>query len=495
MRLAAPAVVGSVVVLTGGLLLLAPSPALAFMPMIAAAFIYGVWKMPLRYSVFALLFATLTVDIPSDIPAAGYWKSPLYPIGSFLFENLKIPGLHVSPVEVLIVLMVCVVISRMVVDRASNESLFTGVNVLDFSLVGMLATIWALEFWGLARGGDFRQSLWQMRELLWLPVLAGLFCYSLRDPRDYVSLGRLVTVAACIKVGIGLYFLLAIARPQGIVPPHVTSHHDTVLFVATIAMVVSAWAHRPTLGRFALGSVIVGWIFLGLVINNRRIAFVSLFGSLLVLYFLLRGPLKRGITRIGLLLTPVFGLYLAAGANRPYGIFSPAARIMSVIRQKDSSSSMREIEDYNLVATLRGNALFGTGWGHEYNEVSKAIDISDSFGQYRYIAHNSVLWLISIGGYVGFTLMWLPFVAAIFLATRSYRFARTSDERSAASVALAVILSFMVQAWGDMGMQGWSVAFLAAAAIATSGKLALATGAWPERTRLISWVPAMRRAA
>jgi hypothetical protein len=495
MKLGAPAIVASTVVLTGGLLLFAPSPAFAFVPMIAAGFIYALWKMPMRYSVFSLLFTTLTVDIPSDIPAAGYWKSPLYPIGSLLFENLKIPGLHVSPVEVLIVLMVCVIIGRMLVDRASADSPFTGVNVLDYSLVGMLATIWVLEFWGLSHGGDFRQSLWQMRELLWLPVVAGLFCYSLREPKDYQKLGRLIMVAACVKVAIGLYFLLAIARPQGIVPPHVTSHHDTVLFVTTIVMVISAWVHRPTLDRFVLGSVVVGWIFLGLVINNRRLAFVSLFGSLLVLYFLLRGPLKRGITRIALLLTPVFALYLAAGANRAYGIFSPAAKIMSVIRQKDASSSMREIEDYNLIATLRGHALFGTGWGHEYNEVSKAIDISGSFGQYRYIAHNSVLWLISIGGYFGFTLMWLPFVTAIFLATRSYRFARTSDERIAASVALAAILSFLLQAWGDMGMQGWTVAFLGAAAIATSGKLALATGAWPERTRLISWAPAVRRAA
>jgi hypothetical protein len=287
----------------------------------------------------------------------------------------------------------------------------------------------------------------------------------------------------------------AIARPAGIDPPHVTSHHDSVLFVTTIAIVISGWAHRPTLSRFALGSVIVSWIFLGLIINNRRIAFVSLFGSLFVLYFLLRGPLKRALTRAALVLTPVFGLYLAIGANRTSGIFKPAAKIMSVIRQKDTSSSMRDIEDYNLIATLKGHSVFGTGWGHEYTEITKAIDISNAFEQYRYIAHNSVLWLIAIGGYLGFTLMWLPLVVGIFLATRSYHFARTANERSAASVALAVMLSFLIQAWGDMGMQGWSVSFLTAAALAVTGKLAFATGAWPHKARLISWAPALREAA
>jgi hypothetical protein len=487
---------GSVGLATMGLLFLAPSPTWAFMPMAAATFAFVLWKVPIRVSVFTLLFATLTVDIPADIPAAGYWKSPLYPIGSFLFENLKLPGAHVSPMELLIVLLVAVILVRLLTMRsASAEVQFTGCNVLDYTLLSMLATIGVLEFWGLSRGGDFRQSLWQMRELLWLPVLAGLFAYSIRERKDFVTLGKVIIVAACIKVAIGLYFLLAIARPAGITPPHVTSHHDSVLFVTTIAIVISAWVHRPTLMRLAGGGMIVSWIFLGLVINNRRIAFVSLFGSLFVLYLLLRGPLKRELTRAALVLTPIFGFYLAIGANRTSGIFKPAAKIMSVIRQKDTSSSMRDIEDYNLIATLKGHAVLGTGWGHEYTEITKAIDISTAFEQYRYIAHNSVLWLIAIGGYIGFTLMWMPLVVGIFLATRSYRFARTPNERSAASVALAVILSFLIQAWGDMGMQGWSVSFLVAAAIAATGKLAFATGAWPHRARLISWAPRLREAA
>jgi O-antigen ligase/polysaccharide polymerase Wzy-like membrane protein len=495
-RLSASLVAGTVGLATIGLLFLAPSPALAFLPMVATAVAFAIWRAPIRYSVFGLLFATLTVDIPADIPAAGYWKSPLYPIGSFLFENLHVPGAHVSPVELLIVLMMSMIVVRMVTGSSGEgEIRFTGVNVLDYALLGMLATIAALEVWGVARGGDFRQSLWQMRELLWLPVVAALFAHSIRERSDLVTLARVIIVAACIKVAIGLYFLLAVARPAGIDPPHVTSHHDSVLFVTAIAIVVTAWAHRPTLARFVAGSTIVSWIFVGLLINNRRIAFVSLFGSLFVLFFLLRGPLKRTLTRLGLILAPVFVLYLAVGGNRTSGVFKPAAKIMSVITQKDNSSSMRGIEDYNLVATLKGHAVFGTGWGHEYNEVTKAIDISTSFEQYRYIAHNSVLWLIAIGGYAGFTLMWLPFVVSIFLATRSYRFARTVNERSAAAVALAVILSFLIQAWGDMGMQGWSVSFLVAAAIATTGKLAFATGAWPQRARLVARSPNLRKAA
>ena len=38
---------------------------------------------------------------------------------------------------------------------------------------------------------------------------------------------------------------------------------------------------------------------------------------------------------------------------------------------------------------------------------------------------------------------------------------------------------FLIQAWGDMGTQNWSAAWLVAAALASAGRLAVETGAWP----------------
>ena len=102
---------------------------------------------------------------------------------------------------------------------------------------------------------------------------------------------------------------------------------------------------------------------------------------------------------------PLVVVYFAIAHFKTTGIFAPGASLLSVTKQKDGSSITRDIENFNLLVTLRQHPFVGSGWGHEYVELVKADDISKFFPQYRYIAHNSVLWLWSIGGLAGFTLL------------------------------------------------------------------------------------------
>src|SRR5439155_17948960 len=129
-------------------------------------------------------------------------------------------------------------------------------------------------------------------------------------------------------------------------------------------------------------------------------------------------------------------------------------------------------------STLRLHPL-GMGLGQPYEEVVKGPDISQSFALYRYIPHNSILWMMMAGGPLGFFLLWSPFVVGMYLAARAHRLARTPRERLAALSALCAQILFLVQAYGDMGTQNWSTTWLMAAALAVSGKLAVTTGAWP----------------
>jgi hypothetical protein len=126
--------------------------------------------------------------------------------------------------------------------------------------------------------------------------------------------------------------------------------------------------------------------------------------------------------------------------------------------------------------------LIGTGWGHEYREISVANDISKFFPQYRYIAHNSVLWLLSIGGALGFTVIWMPFVIGTFLAARSYRFAHDPFERTASASAIIALVCYAFQSWSDMGTQSVTIMLIAAWALAACGTLGSATGAWAHDT-------------
>jgi hypothetical protein len=98
---------------------------------------------------------------------------------------------------------------------------------------------------------------------------------------------------------------------------------------------------------------------------------------------------------------------------------------------------------------------------------------------YRYIPHNSVLWMLTVAGPVGFFLLWSMFWVGIYLAARALRLARRPDDRVAALAAICAQLLFLIQAFGDMGTQNWSTTWLVAAALTVAGRLAVSTGAWP----------------
>jgi len=466
---------------------------IAFVPLLAFVALYAIWTLPLRTTLLALLAVALMVDVPGERPALGQWRSPLYPLGALLFDNLNnltgIAALRFSGLDALIVLLVLVTLARAFGAHVARDARHVpAANVLTAALVLAFATIVWLELWGLARGGDFKQSLWQLRPLLWLPVLAALFMHALRGPGDFTAISRIVVASACVKTALGLYFLLFVfvGGSDDANPFYATTHSDSVLFAAAVAACVAAWVHRPSRRTVLLNLTVTPWILTGVVINNRRIAFVGLFAALWVIYAVLnRGRVRRTITAGLLLLSPFFALYLVAGRNHTSGVFAAAGKIMSVFLQKDASSGTRDIENYNLIMTLKQNPLVGSGLGHEYLELSKAYDISQAFAQYRFIGHNSVLWLWSVAGLVGFMGVWVMLAVCVYLARRAYYAARTADERAGAAWALSVVAIYLVQAWGDMGMNGWVVVFVLASALALASKLAVATGAWPAGVRLV----------
>ena len=483
------AAIGLLVGSTALLLVGADAPALALLPFALVLGVVLFFAVPLHLLVFGLASTAILVDPPSGRPAEGHWQSPLYPVGRLLYENLNtitgVASLRFSLVEVLLVLLVGRVLLARSARRATHGDSPDAPNVLLYALGAWLATVVWLELFGLARGGDLRNSLWQLRTLFWLPIVAWLFCSVMRSPRDFAWIARAILVAAAVKVAFGLYFLLAIARPRGLEPAYVMTHDDSYLLVTATFLCLAAWLHRPSRSHLALLLTMVPWMLVGIVINNRRIAYVTLFGGLLVLYAYLDRRRKRIATVLGTLAAPLFAVYLLVGQHRGGRLFAPAGKIMSVLLQTDASSSTRDIENYNLYVTLRAKGrLFGSGFGHEYVESVAAYDISSNFGQYRYIAHNSVLWLWSIGGLVGITTLWAALVVAVYFAARSFGLARSPMERTAALTVIAVVLTYLVQAWGDMGTQSWLGTMLLGAMIATASHLATATGAWPGRVAL-----------
>jgi O-antigen ligase len=343
-----------------------------------------------------------------------------------------------------------------------------------------LGSVLALWAYGLARGGDFRNSLWQCHQLLWLPLAYLVFRSALRGRQDHGALMRVVVGAACLKAGLALWIRLTVSHSLQALPT-ATSHGDSVLFACAFALVVALVVEDAVPGRGLAAGLVLVLLAAGMVANNRRLAWVEVAAALAVVAAVASATrLKRAALRAGVLSLPVLLLYCAVGWTSAFVGFKPVRLLRSLAESgTDVSTAMRDIENFNLLWTLRDHPLLGTGFGHEYVEKVKGMDISGIFAQYRFVPHNGILGLLAFGGVLGISGILLTPVVAVYLAARAHRFARSPADRAAALAVMASAVVYLIQCYGDMGFVSWTGVFTLAPAVAVAGKLASATGAWP----------------
>lgn len=468
-----------------GSLIFDTSLAVAVLPPAILMSVTVVRRLSMRSLLLLLFWILLVVDNPQERPAQNLWHSPFYGVGQLFYENLN----KVVPVQAL---------------------RFSGLDFLFFSLLGMLSlrryfggrrrdeqptpsalyaglmlsfvTLMWLEIFGLATGGDFKNSLWQIRQMFWMPLVTFIFAMILRGSADLKALAAIVLSSAVIKVMVGSYYYFFIARPMGNYKPHYClTHSDTVLFVTALYVLVALYWEFRSRTTLLLNVVIQPIIWWGIQINNRRLAYASFLMGATFMFFIASAAVKKRITRVVFVVIPFLVPYIAVGWNSTSAVFTPVTAISSMFSKDDSSTLSRVVENDNLVRTLQHQPIIGSGFGHPYDEQIVGDSIADAFALYRYIGHNTILWLWSLAGVVGFTGVWLVYPIAVFLTVRSYRFARERRQRAAALVVLGVIVASMFQAWGDMGLVSWLTTLLVSMSIAMASKLAVETGAWPRQ--------------
>ncbi len=458
--------------------------AAAVVPALVALVVVAVIRLPLRYTAGALLFATLLFHNPGGVPHGGAWRGPLYGIGEVLFNNLRlllrVDFLRFSTLELLIALVGCVALLRWLgPKRPAAGEIAPPALPVKFLVVLSLAAVVVVMAWGLARGGDFRQMLWQTRQLGWMPLLVLLFSAAFRTAEDVRLVGRLIVAATLLRAIDGLYFYFAHVLPRGLDLPYILTHEDSILFSVTLVILALRVLELPSKRTLAFGLGAATLLLPALVLNNRRLAYVTLLWVLVASFVLMRPSLRRAVLKLLLVASPLVVAYVAVGWSSSHAFFAPIASLRSVEDTANRSNQTRDDENFNLVETLRGNPVLGTGFGHPYVEVRRGDSIAAFMENYRYIPHNSVLGLLSQGGLVGFVLIWLFLPVVVFLATWAYRFARAPDDRVAALTAVAAVIAYFVQAYGDMGVVGWMGAMLVASATAVVARLATRTGAYP----------------
>jgi hypothetical protein len=459
-------------------------PVLGLVPALAAVVVVAIARLPLRWSAAGVLFLTLLAHNPGGRPMDGAWRGPLYGLGVLLYNNLRlivgVGFLRFSALEVLLAGLGLVAALRLLGpdDIDGTKRLKAPLAVKVVLLVSFAAVV-VLGLYGMARGGNFRQMLWQARQVGWLPIIAAIFIVAFRSQESYRMLGMAVIAAAVLRSLEGLYFYLTVMLPRHLEVLYILTHEDSVLFAVALTVLGGALLERPIRSVVLANLFVVPLVGWALVMNNRRLAYVSLAGILVVGAFIAGQRLRRTIRTVALVMAPLIITYVAIGWNSAARIFAPIASLRSVGDDTNASNETRDMENYNLVQTLLAHPVIGNGFGQPYDEVIKGPSVERFMENYRYIAHNSVLWLWSIGGLWGFTVLWLPITLIMFLVPRCYRAAARPVERIGVLAAMAATIAYVTQAYGDMGATGWTATMLLAAALALLATLAARRGAYP----------------
>jgi O-antigen ligase len=450
----------------------------AVAPAVALVALYAMWKAPLRYPLFALIFISLAFDVAGD----GPWDSPVAPIGRLLAWNLdktvKIP-LPIPGSIGLLLLLVAIHAHRALTGsridaagRAETPSPVRGAYLVSAAVAGFLC------IQGSMGGGNMSMAKLQVSAFLLMLLLAYVSGVAFRGMRDYRTVATLVVAAACIKALIATYVMQTVVPT----PEYATSHGDSVLFAAAAVILVVRYAEQPTRRNFVWGTMLMPLVLLGMVENDRRLVWVQVAAALITFWLVSeRTRAKRYFSRMLLIAgIPVFALYVVVGWNSKSALFAPIQTYRSVNgdeTQTDSSTLYRDTENYNLMMTMRFSPFMGSGFGRPFTEFVKLPDIS-FFKEYTFLPHNSLLGLWAFAGAFGFTGLSMTFAVCIYFARRAYLHARTPEERIAAFMVIGAVVVHLVQCWGDIGFSERLGSYVVGPALGMAGQLAATTGAW-----------------
>jgi hypothetical protein len=450
-------------------------------PICIALACFAVARAPLRYTMLALMFFALVLENPAEGPACTKWSTPFLPIGALLLQHFK-STIGFGPIGGMDVMLVTASLVQYSRRRRITGPIGTPRPMIRLAQL-TFATIVFMVLVGKWRGGETSFALWQIDRVIYLPVVFLLCQAAFTQPKDYLAIGKVALAAAVTRAIMAIWVRLTV--PYTVDPdtglsslPYATTHNDSMLFATGSVILVSLLLQRAgkKYTRIALlfGPILLG----GMLANTRRIVWVEIILVLTTLYLISdTNAVKRKLNRIMLLLAPVVAGYVAVGWGSQGGIFKPVQVIRSAVDSSaDASTAWRDLENFNLVFTLRQFPLTGVGYGNPFWEMWPMPEVP--YDLEKYVPHNSILGLYCYGGFVGYAGLTALWVGGIYFTIRAYHHCKAPLEKSAALAGFAAILVYYFQCFGDMGLGSWTGVYLVAPAMAVGCKLTVASGAW-----------------
>ena len=380
---------------------------------------------------------------------------------SILFLN---DGLTINPLEIIILLTAVSWILRMLGD--TEWALHKGVlwkPVMTFTGFVFLGLIY-----GLSRPGhDTTVAVWEVRPLLYLPILYVLITNLFTTARQYERLFMCALAGVVVQSLLALQYFHSLDRDVrehlDALTEHAASIHVDVLIIFVLAIWLLPRCNHIRRIWVTLALIPCVWMF---VLAQRRAAAVALIAGVLALVAVMYQR-RRWATLWFAVVGVVFGaLYTAAFWNSTEGVGFGAAAVKTVIApgqlslEDQNSDLYRQIEAYDIWYTIRSNELFGVGFGQQFLRPWQLPDIS-FFVFWQYLPHNSVLWIWMKTGIGGFISMLYLMARTIHHGVRSAVRIQSHDLTSVVIGSVIYVVMYMVYCYVDIGWDIRSTVFLA----------------------------------
>jgi len=425
----------------------AGSPALLAGAVVAPVILVWVWRQPVR-GVYVLVAAavmqeatfgrTFPDDIAHDIP---------------FFEDLStwthIRGLPYSIAELFIAF---VLVSWVIKGVAARRLRFDrGSLMLPLGLYILMCLVGELH--GLATGGNYTLSLWELRGQGYLFVLYVLACNLVRTRGQVNMIIWTVVVGSGLKAVQATYrYLVTLHGSLSLreLMPHEQSYFFNAFIV--LALIFYLYGAPRRLKRVAL--YFLPFVVVADLANERRAAILALAVGLLCLAVTVAvtHPARRRVIAFALVTVAVLWIpYYNQYQHDSSVIAQPARAIASNFSPNAadaSSDQYRKDEDKDIIATMRTSPIIGYGFGKPMLTPYPLPNVGYPF--WNLLPHDSILWIWMRMGTVGYLLFWLLIGASIVQALRLTRRLRDPYLQGLAAFIAVMIVQEVIVGYLDL---------------------------------------------
>ncbi|HYW23596.1 MAG TPA: hypothetical protein VE953_05490 [Terriglobales bacterium] len=416
------------------------------------------WNVPPSPVILCVISATLIERFPDAGADAITAKIPLF---RSLQDTIGLSGVTFTPYELLLMVALLVWLAKGVADRRIRLR----ASPLGVAVMVVVGIAIAMVLFGLARGGVFNISLWELRPFLYIAV-------------TYLLASQLISKRAAIEailwgivIGTGLKGLEGAERvftvvvPAASRPDSILEHDESVFFSIFIVLTVLLWVYgkRGWLRRVA--TFLLPFVFIADFGNNRRAAWVMLPAMLIAVAVIayVRMPERRKTIAwvVGILVT-LSTAYVLVYRNSTSLEGEPAHAVWSQFQPdpRDANSNLyRQLENANLSIDIKVAAFTGTGFGVPIAHPVPIFDASNLDPLINFIPHNTILYVWLRLGTLGAIAFWCLVGAAIIAACRLARHPGR-DFGVFGTLAVAAVIAWLVEGWLDQGVTSFRIATL-----------------------------------